>query len=67
MNYCRTIVNFFSKLNDWKSEDKLQNVGVQNEVLPVAIFQLFSNDMSLKSATQQAMSNEPTARTKITK
>ena len=67
MNYCRTIVNFFSTLNDWKSEDKLQNVGVQNEVLPVAIFQLFSNDMSLKSATQQAMSNEPTARTKITK
>ena len=33
MIYCRTIVNFFSTLNDWKSEDKLQSFGLRNSLL----------------------------------
>ncbi len=57
MIYCRTSVNFFSTLNDWKSEDKLQNPGLGNSVY-VLILHLSGSDISLKCATQRALSSE---------
>jgi hypothetical protein len=61
MNYCRAIVNFFSMLNDWKSEDKLQYCYFEQMILLNGFLQLLSNDIALKSATLLMPGKEPNA------